>query len=404
MVFLFAVKPFVDLLQMVTLFDIGGIEVNPSRLFGALYVMFAMFACLVSKARIPLLGLIMLFLGCNLLSSLVGAGEGVVSIAYILNKLLRVAACYFTYLAFARLCLRRVQLVHFAVVSWISILTANCVTLVSWQTGVHHVSISANVERLAGFYNDAGVVSVNALMALIFAAFYYELERRERWAVRPQIRFLVGATTVLSVILLMQSMTKSVLIATVVFSLAWWGVYRRKHLIVIPALVIAPIIMFSESDRMRDRFYNEARVLVDGDYSQAAMGRIASGRVGLWAELLREYRELPLNKQLMGTGYAYGAHNQYLAYLLQLGIVGLTVFLLLTASMIYLVYQRLKYYGEPELFLAIVLMLVFLTLSMTLVPFYNSGCWYAMACLGIALSPQYSFIATPEPHYVAVPA
>lgn len=78
------------------------------------------------------------------------------------------------------------------------------------------------------------------------------------------------------------------------------------------------------------------------------------------------------------------AHNQYLAYLLQVGAIGLIVFLAIIIRFIVRLSTIYHRTGNPSIFAALTLLLMYATYAFTGHPFdYTTLLWYLMILLSM---------------------
>jgi O-antigen ligase len=122
---------------------------------------------------------------------------------------------------------------------------------------------------------------------------------------------------------------------------------------------------------------------------------LGTGRVNRWAEVFETYStELSTLEQLFGTSNAYNAHNQYLAFLMQVGLIGFFLFLLIVFRFILLLWKIYVRYRDSEIFVGLTILVMFLVYGTTGHPFfYTTLLWYLMIPLGMINVYRYnSFI------------
>jgi O-antigen ligase len=107
---------------------------------------------------------------------------------------------------------------------------------------------------------------------------------------------------------------------------------------------------------------------------------LGTGRVGRWIRLIDMYKyEYTIGEQLFGTFNIYSAHNNYLAILLQLGLTGLFIFLILYIrffSKLLKVYRQIR---TAEVYIGIILSVQIFVYAMSGHPFYYTNIlWYLM--------------------------
>ncbi|HCI58087.1 MAG TPA: hypothetical protein DFH96_04845, partial [Bacteroidetes bacterium] len=91
----------------------------------------------------------------------------------------------------------------------------------------------------------------------------------------------------------------------------------------------------------------------------------------------------PVN-QLFGTSKHWMAHNQYIAYLMQVGIVGLTIFLIFLIRFIVKLFTIYHKTHNPSVFAAYTLLIMYVFYTFTGHPFdYTTLLWYLMILLSM---------------------
>ncbi len=169
-----------------------------------------------------------------------------------------------------------------------------------------------------------------------------------------------------------------------VYVIMWYGIYERHLFLIVPALLISIYFSFSLSDDLNTRFETEINYVDSGGDAEAAKS-MGTGRVNRWETLLDVYfNELGPMNQLFGTSKHWMAHNQYIAYLMQVGIVGLTVFLIFLIRFIvklYSIYHRTR---NPSVYAAFTLLIMYVFYAFTGHPFdYTTLLWYLMILLSM---------------------
>ena len=139
---------------------------------------------------------------------------------------------------------------------------------------------------------------------------------------------------------------------------------------------------------MQERFTNEIVVFVDGDYSQHAIRSLGTGRMTTWINTLNFYSEQSIFHQLIGMGRDFGAHNQYIAYLMLFGFLGLSNFLLIIVILFFRSLYRYQSMPFPEHVGAFALLIVFLANSFIGHPFlWSTALWHLMILLSVVILP-----------------
>lgn len=180
------------------------------------------------------------------------------------------------------------------------------------------------------------------------------------------------------------SLTKAALIAMAVALLMWYGLRKRQYVVII-FLSMAFVFAFFESSNVRQRFRKEISVVdqyIQGEALEISTLRgTGSGRFGRWVDILQIYRqEYSIFEQLFGANQFFKAHNQYLATLMQIGMLGLTVFLLMVASMLRALWRRYYRTRDGTVFMGLVFFTAALVFGIGYISFsFTNLMWVTMA-------------------------
>jgi O-antigen ligase len=147
---------------------------------------------------------------------------------------------------------------------------------------------------------------------------------------------------VLSTYCLYQSHTRTALIGFVLFwSIFLWGNYKRIFLI---GGILVLILSFF--------FLGNISRLIWKKEKQADINVATSGRIGIWENYYQTFKDSSIPEKFLGRGLGWknpgpGFHNDYLKLLLNLGIIGLILYLILLFSLLYDIYmckeRKIKY-------------------------------------------------------------
>jgi hypothetical protein len=161
----------------------------------------------------------------------------------------------------------------------------------------------------------------------------------------------------------------------------WFGIYKRKLIMIVPLLLMCGYYIYNTSELVQIRLEAEMNFLIADEFSMETARHMGTGRVAYWQYVFNQYLEnYTLFQKLFGSGIGYGCHNQYLEYLMRIGIIGLFAFLVVIFN----------FYGTPEIFMGIVLLTVNVVYGMTGHPFdYTTLLWYQMILLS-TLNKNYS--------------
>ncbi len=154
-------------------------------------------------------------------------------------------------------------------------------------------------------------------------------------------------------------------------------------ILVVPVLIFSAISGFATSEKVNTRFETEVN-FVESDFDSDMAGSMGTGRFARWERLVNMFSEFDVSTKLIGTAFAHNAHNQYLAYLLQIGIIGVAFFILILVRF-YLrlskIFNRTK---NAQIFAAMTTLMMFCVLALFGHPFYYTTIlWYLMIMLAL---------------------
>ena len=319
--------------------------------------------------------LIVVFLSLSLLSSLLGMMAGHVDILSSIDFMSKTIIAYMVYWTGSRLALDAEERVGIYEKIVLSTLAVSIVFMITYYIGGFTVDISRGVERFASLYNDPGTPAYYAVISVLIHSYLMEKAgylRSRKW--------LYIGNNVLTVFILLLTLTRSAMIMYALYLLTWHGIYKRRATIIVPILVAAPILLYMEDESFRGRFEQEVSY---AEYGDIHIHRLGMGRVTRWMSLLDMYAaDFTFTEQLFGHGISYGAHNNYLAYLLHLGAVGLLVFILIIVTFASRLINLFRKIRSPETSLTLSYLVILLVYAMTGHPFYyTSILWYLMYML-----------------------
>ena len=384
-VVLFAIKPFIDLTWNIPLFSIGGVVLNPLRITGFCVFIIAgsLYFFQNDNKRIFNERIIWLFIGLNLFTSIIAIFFYNRPVMNVMDTLLRLFDAYFIYFIGHRYIENDRDKLRIISIIWITTLLVSILSTIQYFMGTFNIDITQGVVRFAGLYNDPGTPSYNAVISMVFGALYIEILRKQKRAVPLIVHIVFVLTLLVAAFVLKITVTKNALLMLIVFITMWFGLYKRKSYVVIPLLIICGYYIYSISEAIQARIAPELEFLAEGGRSMEEARHLGEGRVALWERLLIYYsQDFDPFQQLFGTFRSFGAHNQYIAYLMQVGVVGLTVFLIILLSF----YRQLIYlyrkFRQPEVYMGIVLLTAFAVCALTGHPFgYTTLLWYLMILL-----------------------
>jgi hypothetical protein len=386
LIVLIFLKPFIDLTWNSHFFKVGGDSISSLHIVGLYVFLVAAYLYLFEREERKIFNerIIWIFLGLHISISFIAIEFYDRKIIDSVDTLLRLFDSYLIYFVFHRFLdddkgkLRIISLV------WISTLLISLLSVIMFSVGVYNIDITGVVVRFAGLYNDPGIPSYTAIMSLIFGTLYLEILRRKN-----KLTLMILVTYILTIFvtlfILKVTITKSALLMLSVFLILWIGIFKKKFFVIFPILLLAGYFAYTASASLQYRLENEITFFKEGEFTLEAARSIGTGRIGYWERIIKYY-DIYYNpfQKFFGKARNYGAHNQYIAYLMQVGIVGLSVFLII----LFRFYKRLihlfKRYKKPELFGAIVLLTIFSVYGMTGHPFeYTTLLWYLMILLSL---------------------
>ena len=388
-ILLMAIKPFVDILWQWEIVSFAGATFTPTRTTALIVGIVTPCVYLRRRPR-NIVGAVWIFAFSLLMTQAVLLAYALRDLSFrsLVDTLLRIIDGYMIFQVFAVIWRKTERLRIMVNVIWLSTLGVNLLSVAVWRTGIFNVNVTAGIERFAGLYNDAGGPSYNAVFSFAFGFFAVELAKRSSRHLLNIFHPLLAVTCIVSAVLLYLAMTKSAFLMLLVFVVMWWGIYKRKQHLIILLVPLAIYVIYTESSVFQDRFANEVQVFVEGDYSEHAIKSLGTGRGAIWMHLLEYFLSLDFHQQLFGTGRGFGAHNQYLSYLLKCGVIGLSCFLLMLASWCNISYQKYSMTQRPEYFFGLVLLIMFMVLGLTGNPFdYTTMLWYVLMILSFIHVP-----------------
>ncbi len=377
---LFLIKPFLDMTVNINVFaEFNALEISGIFIFIIFFIKY-----LNKPVYYPTTNevLIWLFLGLQILAYFLNLSENKSSFFASIKLYPRLIGSYLLYFIAAREIMEdymsRTKLVK---TIWITTLMAGIITILVYVLGLSNFDTTRGVVRYNGLYNDPGTPSYLSVICLLYCNLFFKLYKNKISDFYKVLRWL---TYVVTAIILVITMTKSALIMFLTYVIMWHGLFEKRLFLIVPALAITIYLSFSLSDDLNTRFETEINYVDSGGDADAAKA-MGTGRVNRWENLLNMYfKEFSLFKQLLGTSKNFIAHNQFLAYLLQVGAIGLTVFLMfITRFLVRLIsiYQNTR---NPSIFAALTFLVMFLIYAFTGHPFdYTTLLWYLMILLAM---------------------
>lgn len=158
--------------------------------------------------------------------------------------------------------------------------------------------------------------------AMLFFSFLYSIFHHAYQVKNTISRFVIYSFLILSVYCLYQSHTRTALIGFVVFWFMYlWGKNRKSFYAAIVACAVISMI-----------FYGHISSLI-WKKNEPDINTATSGRITIWQDNIELFSDSSIPQQLLGKGLGHehrvAFHNDYLALLMSLGVVGLFLYLVL---------------------------------------------------------------------------
>jgi hypothetical protein len=208
-------------------------------------------------------------------------------------------------------------------ISWAIVISATLPAIVGFVQGLDvvynagwdglHYSLAT---RLKGPFYDANTLAMVMFISCTASLFLVSEAKSNSLRVMACLAFLFFAT----VLFFTYSRT---FIVTLIFFLGlftWKVPVLSLRLLSIATLVA--IVMCAPL--LQVRFARELG-LIGGNMHE--MDKLAAGRVGLWQIAADHYIRLDWISKIIGSGGSYGSHNQYIAWTLRQGLLGIILYL-----------------------------------------------------------------------------
>ena len=384
---LLAIKPLIDLTVTAKLGSFGGQSFNAIEIIGGLVFLVTGYAYLSRnrEEKIHNEKFIWLFWGMNFLTISMVVYSGTRTFLFVADSLVKMLEGHFIYLIFHRFMKNEQEVMTKVGIIWYSTIFVSIVSIIVYFTGSYNYQVTGTVERFAGLYRGTGGPIYNAMFSLFFGALYLELYGRQTKKIPFFVRGMFYITVFFALFMLKLTMARSALLMLLVFLIMWYGFYKRFLLMILPLIVVTSYYVYKSNEDVQNRFSREKAFFTAERRTVELASRMGTGRVGRWQRLIRIYDdEYTFVEQMLGRYRTFGAHNQYLAYLMQIGFLGLSVF----AVLIFRFYKKLlevyKMCKRPDVYMALVLLTIFCIIGLTGHPFfYTTQLWYLMILLSL---------------------
>lgn len=386
-ILLFVIKPFIDITMNARWFSVLGRQFNSLELVGVLVFFVLGYKYITCRDQGPIFNerIILIFLALLAFTTFINFALSERNIISVIDVILKIFAAYFMYFILHHLLKDEKKRLQLYKIVWFTTFFVSLLNLIAYFTGRFGVSVTGDVSRFDGLYNDSGSPAYVALFSFAFGTLYIESIKKNNERVSFVKKIVYGLTLLNLIFMLRVTITKSAILMTIVFLIIWWGIYKKKAIIVIPLILIIGVFSYTNIEDVQKRISPEIEFISSEKFSVENALSLGTGRVSRWKRLLEFYgREFTIFQQVFGYANNFGAHNQYIAYLMQVGLLGLTIFLFI----IYKFYKRLFYlyqrHKKPELFMAITLLTVLCVYGLTGHPFeYTTQLWYLMILLSL---------------------
>lgn len=257
----------------------------------------------------------------------------------------------------------------------VSTIAVGVVFGITYYVGGYTVDVSRGIERYAGLYNDPGTPAYYAVISLIVHSYLME---RDTWFSKR--KWLYWLNHVLVGFIIIVTLTRSAMIMYIIYMLMWHGVYKKILWLIVPMIIAAAIILYNEDESFRGRFEQEITYVQYGD---VPIHRLGMGRVERWDRLFDMYAyEYTTYEKLFGRYVSYAAHNNYLAYLLQVGLIGLLLFIVILVRFLIKSIGSYKRARDPEAMMTLMYLVILVVYAFTGHPFYYASLlWFLMFML-----------------------
>jgi hypothetical protein len=184
---------------------------------------------------------------------------------------------------------------------------------------IHAIEWRHEMPRFAGAFPGSHTLSY----AMLFFTFFYCI-LHHMYRIRNSLnRIIIGFFLILSAYCLYKSLTRTAMVGFVLFWFIYlWGTNKRAFLVAVVASAIGLIV-----------FFNHIHIIIFKQEDKIDFNVATSGRVELVKGNINLFLESSLTQQLVGRGLGHKArfsfHNDYIALLMQLGVIGLLLYLIL---------------------------------------------------------------------------
>jgi len=187
------------------------------------------------------------------------------------------------------------------------------------------------VEYLNKLPRHAGAFSGSHVLAyiMLFFSFLYCLAQRTPQLKKAHFRFVISIFLLLSIYCLYQSHTRTALFGFVIFWFIYlWGKNKKIFFV---SIVLAIFAGFIYLDNINSLIWKKAQ--------ERDLTRATSGRTTFWMDNIELFFVSSLPRQLIGRGLGHDDHflfhNDYIALLMNLGVIGLFLYLFMLITLLW---------------------------------------------------------------------
>jgi hypothetical protein len=378
---LLAAKPFVDMTVRFQIIKAGGSGINLLAVWGVLAfgVILLLFITKSRKQKIAGKKTIMAFLALNVMVAILAVVDNRRPPVNAFELLIRIITPYLFYFVFSNYWhdpVFKKKLIKFI---WLSHFLATTFSVMVYLTGMGFADISQNVNRFSGLYGDSATLSLIAFTSIIFALLYRELFPKE---IRGNLKFIFYATLFAYAMIVWLTLTKATILISLALLVLWWGIYKQKKMLIIPLILLGLVAIFRES-RVQSRFNAEISFfssMAEKEVSLRDSKGLGSGRMGRWINTMDIYNDqYNFFEKIFGTYLTFKSHNQYIGFLVQVGALGLFLFLMIMFILIKKMVKKHLLSRNPLNFMGLNMLVSMLLYGLGYMAFHFTGVlWITM--------------------------
>ncbi len=263
------------------------------------------------------------------------------------------------------------RIIRLLIIGFFIPIVASAMLIMSGK-GVDIVNYWTQVTRYGGVYNGAHSMAHNMTFLLMLVTLYVSIKTVEGGAAHRGVKKLekMGyiALSIVAIYNIYKGGVRTTIVGLLVFLAIYLYNYYRKSLLVL--VVVGAILAILFSPVLIHYLAYDYEKVKSGEWSADQLG---SGRPSIWMAKLSAFSRVSFDKQIAGVGLgnrdkdlgldteSWGqldSHNDFLEILVQTGIVGLFLFLLLNYLILrkILGLERRSRYLFLSLFVAVMVM------------------------------------------------